>query len=245
MSVITTLRAPARFATSAPMIPIGPAPVTSTSSPTQSKLSAVCTAFPNGSNIAATSSGISSGIATTLLSGIQTYSAKLPGRCTPTPSVLRQRCPRPARQLRQKPQTICPSPDTRSPRLNRVTAAPVSAIRPTNSWPTTMGTGTVAAAQASQFQMCTSVPQMALFVTLISTSFGPGSGTGTSCIQRPGSGRAFTSASISFFMRSLPTRARPRRSPRSPPRRPRANGRRTSGCGCAPARAAPPERRSR
>ena len=46
MSVITTLRAPTCCATSAPMMPIGPAPVTSTSSPTRSKESAVCTALP-------------------------------------------------------------------------------------------------------------------------------------------------------------------------------------------------------
>ena len=80
MSVITTLRAPARLATSAPMMPIGPAPVTSTSSPTRSKLSAVCTALPKGSKIAATSSGMSSGIGTTLRSGMQRYSANDPGR---------------------------------------------------------------------------------------------------------------------------------------------------------------------
>ena len=70
----------------------------------------------------------------------------------------------------------------------RVTAAPVAAMRPTNSWPTTIGTGTVAAAQASQFQMCTSVPQIALLSTAISTSFGPGSGTGTSCMAEAGLG---------------------------------------------------------
>ena len=116
MSVITTLRAPARRATKAPMMPMGPAPVTSTSSPTRSKLSAVCTALPNGSKIAATSSGTSSGIGTTFDSGTQRYSAKLPGRCTPTPSVLRQRCPLPARQLRQTPQVMCPSAETRWPR---------------------------------------------------------------------------------------------------------------------------------
>ena len=44
-------------------------------------------------------------------------SAKQPERFTPTPMVLRQRCRRPARQFRQCPQVICPSPDTRSPIL--------------------------------------------------------------------------------------------------------------------------------
>src|SRR3954468_16726332 len=46
--------------------------------------------------------------------------------------------------------------------------------------------------------MCTSVPQIAVFLTLISTSFGPISGTGTSSIQMPGSALAFTSAFIMF-----------------------------------------------
>ena len=36
-------------------------------------------------------------------------------RLTPTPSVLRQRWRVPARQLRQWPQVMCPSPETRSP----------------------------------------------------------------------------------------------------------------------------------
>ncbi len=63
---MTTFRAPERLATIAPMMPIGPAPVTRTSSPTRSKESAVWTALPNGSKIAAISSGISSGIGTTL-----------------------------------------------------------------------------------------------------------------------------------------------------------------------------------
>ena len=47
------------------------------------------------------------------------YSANEPGRLTPTPMVLRHRWVRPARQLRQWPQVIWPSPDTRSPRRNR------------------------------------------------------------------------------------------------------------------------------
>lgn len=46
--------------------------------------------------------------------------------------------------------------------------------------------------------MWTSVPQIAVFLTLISTSLGPISGTGTSSIQMPGSALAFTSAFIMF-----------------------------------------------
>ena len=53
-SVMTTWRAPQCFAMPTAMHPIGPAPVMSTSSPSTGKLSAVCTAFPNGSKMAAT-----------------------------------------------------------------------------------------------------------------------------------------------------------------------------------------------
>ena len=49
-------------------------------------------------------------------------------------------------------------------------------------------------AQASQFQMCTSVPQMLVLRILISTSLMPTSGTGTSSSQRPTSRFALTSA---------------------------------------------------
>src|SRR5690606_27587650 len=44
--------------------------------------------------------------------------------------------------------------------------------------------------------MCRSVPQMAVFSTLTRTSLGPGTGTGTSCIQMPLPGSRLTSAFI-------------------------------------------------
>src|SRR5690606_27642840 len=44
--------------------------------------------------------------------------------------------------------------------------------------------------------MCRSVPQIAVFSTLISTSLGPGEGTGTSSIQMPLAGSRLTSAFI-------------------------------------------------
>ncbi len=77
------------------MMPIGPAPVMSTSSPTRLNDSAVCVALPNGSKIAAISSGMSSGILNALNAGITRYSANAPSRLTPTPTVLRQRWRRP------------------------------------------------------------------------------------------------------------------------------------------------------
>ena len=51
------------------MMPIGPAPVTSTSSPSNGKVSAVCTALPNGSKIAATSRSIGCRCTQALLAG--------------------------------------------------------------------------------------------------------------------------------------------------------------------------------
>ncbi len=83
------------------MMPIGPAPVMSTSSPTRLNDSAVCVALPSGSRIEATSSVIESGSLKALKAGMTRYSAKHPGRFTPTPTVLRHRWRRPARQLRQ------------------------------------------------------------------------------------------------------------------------------------------------
>ena len=75
----TTYRAPAWRTTAAAMIPIGPAPVISTSSPSTGKESAVCTALPNGSKIDATSRSIVGAWCQTLVIGSARYSAKAPG----------------------------------------------------------------------------------------------------------------------------------------------------------------------
>ena len=77
-------------------------------------------------------------------------SANAPARLTPTPCVWAHRWRRPAMQLRQRPQTTWPSPLTRSPGWKSLTLAPTATISPTNSWPTTSGTGIVRCAQASQ-----------------------------------------------------------------------------------------------
>ena len=77
-------------------------------------------------------------------------SAKAPGRLTPTPCVCAHRWRRPAMQLRQRPQTTWPSPLTMSPGWKSLTLEPTATISPTNSWPTTIGTGIVCCAQASQ-----------------------------------------------------------------------------------------------
>ena len=61
------------------MQPIGPAPVTSTSSPSTGNVSAVCTAFPNGSKIAATSSSTPGQWCQMFVIGSATSSANAPG----------------------------------------------------------------------------------------------------------------------------------------------------------------------
>ena len=132
------------------MRPMGPAPVTSTSSPSTSKRSAVWTALPKGSKMAATSSSMPGQWCQTLVMGRATYSAKAPSRPTPRPMLWAQRWRRPARQWRQRPQTTWPSPLTMSPAWKSLTLLPTSTISPTNSWPTTSGGLIVRSAQASQ-----------------------------------------------------------------------------------------------
>ena len=121
------------------MMPIGPAPVTSTSSPSIGKARAVCTALPNGSKIAATPQSTGCRCTQALVDGRATYSANAPSTCTPMPRVWMHRCRRPARQLRHRPQTRCPSPLTTSPTCTSVTLAPTSTTSPANSCPTVRG----------------------------------------------------------------------------------------------------------
>src|ERR1700722_7378215 len=195
------------------MMPIGPAPVIKTSSPKTSNWSAVWTALPNGSKIDCTSRGMLGSCAQTLVIGSDRYSANAPGRLTPTPLVSLHRCLRPARQLRHRPQTTCPSPLTISPTRKSLTFEPTSTISPTNSCPTTIGTGIVFCAQASHTSICTSVPQIPVRNTLISTSLIPIRGNGTSSSQRPGLASFFTRASIvsiAVFSRMPFERNRPR-----------------------------------
>ena len=184
-SVMTMNLAPMWRATFAAIRPIGPAPVIKTSSPTRGKERVVCTALPSGSNIAARSGSMASGCCHTLLAGITTNSANAPSRFTPTLEVFMQRCRRPARQLRQCPQTMWPSPDTSSPTRMVVTSSPISTTRPENSCPGMSGAFTAPAAQASHDSMCRSVPQIPVRSTRILTSPGPGVGSGLSTRRKP------------------------------------------------------------
>ena len=180
-SLTTTWRAPAWRATAVAISPIGPAPLTSTSSPRTGKASAVWTALPNGSKIAATSSSTPGQWCQTLVIGSATYSAKAPSRPTPRPIVLAHRWRRPARQWRHSPQTTWPSPRDEVARREVVRRSrPTSTISPTNSWPTTSGGWIVFAAHGSHDSMWRSVPQIPVLWTRIRTSLMPIVGIGTS-----------------------------------------------------------------
>src|SRR5688572_27481977 len=87
-----------------------------------------------------------------------------------------------------------PSPETRSPTERPRTSLPSATISPQYSWPTCIGTGIVRAAHSSHCQMWMSVPQIAVLCMRISTSFGPGSGLGSSPSQMPGSRRDLINA---------------------------------------------------
>ena len=100
------------------MHPIGPAPVIRTSSPTRSNCSAVWVALPERieagedvqRNRRVDRDGVGGRDAEVLREGPRS-------RFTPTPLVSLHRCRRPARQFRQTPHTMWPSPSTRSPWL--------------------------------------------------------------------------------------------------------------------------------
>src|SRR5437588_1389087 len=191
---MTTKRAPLWRATWAAMIPIGPAPVISTSSATNRNWVAVWTALPNGSKIDATSRSILVRCGHRLPAGMTMNSAKAPSRWTPMPTVFAHRARRPAMQLRQRPQTMWPSAPTISPGNTEATPSPSSTTSPTNSWPTTSGGLMVCWAHSFQLSMCRSVPQIPVRRTRSNTSPGPGLGSATSWSQRPGSLFALTSA---------------------------------------------------
>ena len=131
----TTWRAPAWRTTPIAIRPIGPAPEMSTSSPWTSNASAVWTAFPNGSKIAATSSSMPGQWCQMFVIGSATYSAKDPSRPTPRPTVFAHRCRWPAMQCRHRPQVTWPSPLTRSPGWKSLTFEPTSTISPDELMP--------------------------------------------------------------------------------------------------------------
>ena len=85
IAAMGALEGPAYLQMPPAMMPMGPAPVMSTSSPMSGNISAVCVALPKASKKETTSSGRLSSMAMTLRAGMQTNSANAPSRSTPTP----------------------------------------------------------------------------------------------------------------------------------------------------------------
>ena len=98
-SLTTMWRAPAWRATAVAMRPIGPAPLMSTSSPRTGNASAVWTALPNGSKIAATSSSMPGQWCQMFVIGRATNSAKAPSRPTPEADGLGAQVPPPGQAM--------------------------------------------------------------------------------------------------------------------------------------------------
>ena len=193
---MSTFRAPTCSAIAADIMPIGPAPVINTSSPTKSKDNVACTAFPNGSKILPTSLLTDSGNATTFEAGIIRYSANAPSLSTPKFTVSGSRCNLPALAFLLLDPAICPSADTLMPTLRFSTFSPISSISPINSWPTVIGILIVLLAQVSQFQICRSVPQIAVDLIFIKTSWVLIVGFSTSLRVKPMPSISLTNAFI-------------------------------------------------
>ena len=129
-----------------------------------------------------------------LPAGRTTYSANAPSSWTPRARVWMHRWRRPARQLRQRPQTTWPSPLTWSPTSTSVTPEPTSTTSPANSWPTVRG-------QRDRPRR-PGVPGLDVQIgaadaggrTSTSTSPGPTGGVGISTSSSPGPGAVLTSA---------------------------------------------------
>jgi hypothetical protein len=113
----------------------------------------VCTALPSGSKIAATSSGTSSGIGHDIV-----LAAGSPGTPPNAPATVDADAQRVAAQVPPARPAVAAlaADDVALARhalpdaCSSFTAAPKSATVPTNSWPVTIGTGTVFCAHSSQ-----------------------------------------------------------------------------------------------
>ena len=149
MSVITVYRAAACRATAAAMIPIGPAPVTSTSSPSSGNDSAVCTAFPKGSKIAATSNGIVSAVPPDIRHRQRDVFRERARPVHPHAHRVRAQVPPPRQAVPAPPANHVPFA------AHQIAREEIHDVRaglhdpPTNSCPTAIGTGIVFCAHSS------------------------------------------------------------------------------------------------
>ena len=189
--------APTWRAIATAIMPMGPAPVINTSSPTRSNASAVCTAFPSGSRMHAMSSETSSGIGCTFDAGNDDVLGKGTGPIDadadgPDAQVAATGLAVAASAADDVALAGHPLPDldpfdlgaNSRRRRRRIRARSPSA--PESS----------SCAHSSHATMWRSVPQIEVLRTSIRTSLGPTSGSGMSCIQIPGSGLALTRARI-------------------------------------------------
>ena len=123
-SVTTTWRAPACRTTAAAMQPIGPGPgdqhVLAQHVERQGRVYRVAERIEDRLHVAGDGRIVHPDIGHRQ----RQILGKAPGRLTPTPCVSLHRCRRPARQLRQRPQTTCPSPLTTSPTWKSLDVGP-------------------------------------------------------------------------------------------------------------------------
>jgi hypothetical protein len=126
---MTVKRAPAWRATAAAMMPMGPAPVISTSSPSTGRRARCARRCRRGRRWRDVEVDADRGEQPDVGHRQRDVLGEAPGRFTPTPMVWAHRWRRPARQLRQRPQTTWPSPLTMSPGKKSATLEPTSTIR--------------------------------------------------------------------------------------------------------------------
>ena len=154
---------------------MGPAPMISTRSARANPVRCTpCRTQESGSTKAADVKG-SAPTLKTAFSGAAASSAMPPGRVTPTPFQFAQKFWRFDRQAGQLSQAMFGSTATWSPMAKRVTFSPIFFTIPENSCPGMTGY----VPRYSPWKMWTSVPQIPLALTWISTSCSPMTGSGT------------------------------------------------------------------
>ena len=168
--------APASLSAMIAYSPIGPTPYTSTGSPgpTWASLTA-WRPTESGSACDPTSTGTSSGSATSCRAGTLTYCAYAPGMVIPMFSTAGQRNGSPRAQIRHTPHDPIGEAATACPIFHPDTSGPRATIRPLNSCPSTCP-----GAQFPFCTECTSDPHSPQASTATITSAGPGVGSGTS-----------------------------------------------------------------
>ena len=208
--------APAMAAVIIAASPTGPAPTTATASPGLTPPFWTPISKPVG-RMSARKSTCSSetpsgtGAGRSRRTGTRASSACTPSiRCPkiqPIPPSASQCAAIPCLHARQRPHEEMAGTSTRSPSFSPLTAAPVSTIVPTASWPRMRPSATVG---TSPLRMWRSVPQIVVVSTLTMTSVGSSS-PGSSTVSHDRSpGPPYTSAFIAALLSSTAARRRGR-----------------------------------